>query len=139
MGLFGRPRPAPAREAAELPPLRLAAAPQAGPPELATTRAEQFHAPPPVQALELVADKDGARRVHLRLFSRDGAFIVESEAKPEGALVPRRPGPYRFQAHADAVAFFTEAAQALAYLGCHVSNPLDLPAEQPAPEPAHTL
>lgn len=129
MGLFGRPRRTPAREAAELPPLRLARAPQAGPARLAPTPGEPAPSPPPVQALELVADKDGARRVHLRLLSTDGVFVVECEAGPGGALVPRRPGPYRFPARADAVAFLGEAARALACLGCHVYDPLDGAAE----------
>ena len=120
-----------AGEARELPPLRIAGQPQARPPEPAPRPADPFPPPPPspARALELVADRDGARVVHLRLRSRDGAFVVECEARPEGAPALRRPGPYVFPARAEALAFLDEAAQALAYLGCSVYELLDVPGE----------
>ncbi len=140
MGLFGRSRSTSAGKVAELQPLRLAGEPQARPAEPAPPPGEPFHSLPPQlpgQALELIADKDGARRVHLRLLSRDGAFVVECEAKPEGALAPRRLGPYVFPGRAEAVAFLDDAAQALAYLGCHVYDPLEERTGQPGQsEPA---
>ena len=142
MGLFGRHRDAPAGEAAELPPLRLAGQPQPRPVEPAPPHVDPFPlppSPPPPQALELAADRDGARRVHLRLLSRDGAFVVECEARPPGAPAPTRRGPYVFPARAEALAFLDEAAQALAYLGCNVYDPRDVPAGEPVPEPAQAL
>jgi hypothetical protein len=108
------------------------------PDEEATPSPEPLPAPPLLQApnpdahavaetrpRELsvrTARKDGREVVSLRCVGRDGAYAVECEVYPVGALQidALSRGPYRFESLTEANAFLDEAVRALGYLGCDV-------------------
>lgn len=80
---------------------------------------------PPAEPSELLvrrAEKDGRTVAVLRALQRDGSFVVEAEVFPEGGddAAPLRRGPYAFPDAGSAVAFVTEATEALTFLGCDV-------------------
>jgi len=66
------------------------------------------------------ARREGREVARLRCVGTGGDFTVECEVFPVNAMnaTPLVPGPYRFESLEEANAFLTEAARALAYLGC---------------------
>jgi hypothetical protein len=81
----------------------------------------------PAEERELVVRtvrKDGRQVLTMRSVARAGECVVECEVYPLSGLSvdPLRPGPYRFENEDDAARFLDDAAQALAYLGCQVSE-----------------
>jgi hypothetical protein len=68
------------------------------------------------------ARKDGREVVSLRRVGQDGAYAIECDVYPVGALQidPLSRGPYRFESLTEADAFLDEAVRALGYLGCDV-------------------
>jgi hypothetical protein len=78
--------------------------------------------PGPSELSLRTARKDGREVVSLRCVGRDGAYAVECEVYPVGALQidPLSRGPYRFESLSEANAFLDEAVRALGFLGCDV-------------------
>jgi hypothetical protein len=76
------------------------------------------------ELLVRTARKDGKQVATMRSVARGGECVVECEVYPVSGLYvdPLRPGPYRFDNEDDAARFVDEAAQALTYLGCQVSE-----------------
>jgi hypothetical protein len=68
------------------------------------------------------ARRDGASVAVLRVVDRGDACVVETEVFPPAGGLPARPGPYTFADAREATAFVTDAAEALMYLGCDVSD-----------------
>jgi hypothetical protein len=70
------------------------------------------------------ARKDGKQVVTIRSVARGAECVVECEVYPVSGLHvdPLRPGPYRFESEQEAMRFVDDAAQALTYLGCEVSE-----------------
>ena len=68
------------------------------------------------------ARKDGRSVAVLRAVDYGDSCLVEAEVFPVrgNADAPARPGPYTFADANEAMAFITEAAEALMYLGCDV-------------------
>jgi hypothetical protein len=82
------------------------------------------HTPPlPQGAKELFvrhARKEGRSVAILRAIDYGQECVVETEVYPTDAVTPVRAGPYTFADARQAVAFVTEAVEALMYLGCDI-------------------
>jgi hypothetical protein len=66
------------------------------------------------------ARKEGRSVAVLRAIDYGEACVVETEVFPPNAISPLHAGPYTFADARQAVAFVTEAVEALMYLGCDI-------------------
>ena len=66
------------------------------------------------------ARKEGRSVAVLRAIDYGQECVVETEVFPPNAVTPLRAGPYTFADSRQAVAFVTEAVEALMYLGCDI-------------------
>jgi hypothetical protein len=66
------------------------------------------------------ARKEGRSVAVLRAIDYGQECVVETEVYPPNAVTPVRAGPYTFADARQAVAFVTEAVEALMYLGCDI-------------------
>jgi hypothetical protein len=66
------------------------------------------------------ARKEGRSVAVLRAIDYGQECVVETEVYPPNAVAPVHAGPYTFADARQAVAFVTEAVEALMYLGCDI-------------------
>jgi hypothetical protein len=66
------------------------------------------------------ARREGRSVAIMRALDYGDSCVVEAEVFPPGASDSVRPGPYTFADARQAIAFVTEAVEALMYLGCDV-------------------
>ena len=70
------------------------------------------------------ARKDGRSVAVMRAIDHGDSCVVEAEVFAPGVAgtTPARPGPYTFADTREAIAFVTEAVEALMYLGCDIQG-----------------
>jgi hypothetical protein len=70
------------------------------------------------------ARKEGRTVAMLRALDYGHSCVVEADVYSSRSAVAQRPGPYTFPSAGEAIAFMSEALEALAYLGCELAGEL---------------